>query len=257
MDDAHSRVREQFGGVAQNYVTSTVHGSGYTLDKLIELVEPASGKKALDIATGGGHVALGMARNGADVIASDLLMPMLRAARKFITENDVRAGFVNSDAQRLPFASSTFDIVTTRLAPHHFPDVAQYVAECARVLRPGGMFGLVDHAGSPEPDVARYVNAFERLRDPSHIWEYSQGEWESFFFSAGLRPKYAEVVRTRLNFDWWTKMQNNDAETVIRLRVMLKQAPQAVAAWLEPDVQGEVSFTRWQLILIGVQEGTA
>src|SRR5438477_11166654 len=108
MDDAHNRVREQFGAVAQNYVTSTIHGSGYTLDKLIELVESTPGKKALDIATGGGHMALGMARNGADVIASDLLMPMLRAAREFIAGNEVRAGFVNADAQRLPFADSAF-----------------------------------------------------------------------------------------------------------------------------------------------------
>jgi SAM-dependent methyltransferase len=133
--------------------------------------------------------------------------------------------------------------------------VAEYVSECARVLRPGGIFGLVDHAGPTEPDVARYVNTYERLRDPSHIWEYSRGEWEALFTTAGLRTTYGEVVRSRLNFDWWTQMQNNDAETVVRLRVMLKQAPQAVAAWLEPDlpVAGEWSFTRWQLILIGVK----
>ncbi len=51
-------------------------------------------------------------------------------------------------------------------------------------------------------------------------------------------------------------MQNNDAETVLRLRVMLKQAPKAVADWLEPDMPegGETTFTRWQLILIGVKE---
>ncbi len=255
MDDAHSRVKERFGTYAQNYVTSAVHGAGYTLDKLIELVQPAPGKRALDLATGGGHVPLGMTRRGADVIASDLTMPMLRAARNFIREQNVPARFVCADAQRLPFASNSLDIVTTRLAPHHFPDVAQYVAECTRVLRPGGVFGLCDHAGAAEPEVARYVNTFERLRDPSHIWEYNRAEWESFFRTAGLQPGYGEVVRTRLNFNWWTQMQNNDAETVIRLRVMLKQAPKAVADWLEPETPdgGEWSFTRWQLILIGVK----
>jgi SAM-dependent methyltransferase len=255
MDDVHSRVKERFGAHAQNYVTSAVHGAGYTLDKLVELVEPAPGKRALDLATGGGHVALGMARHGADVIASDLTMPMLHAARSFIQGQDVPAAFVCADAQRMPFASSGFEIVTTRLAPHHFPDVAQYVAECARVLRPGGVFGLCDHAGAAEPDVARYVNTYERLRDPSHVWEYSRGEWESFFKTASLQVKYGEVVRTRLNFNWWTQMQNNDPATVIRLRVLLKQAPKAVADWLEPETPdgGEWSFTRWQLILIGLK----
>ncbi len=258
MDDTRSKVRERFGANAQKYVTSAVHGGGYTLDKLVELVEPAPGKRALDLATGGGHVALAMARRGADVIAGDLTMPMLRAARPFIQGQNAPAEFVCADAQRQPFASHSFDIITTRLAPHHFPDVPQYVAECARVLQPGGVFGLVDHAGAPQPEVARYVNVFERLRDPSHVWEYSQHEWESFFATAGLRPTYSEVARTRLNFTWWTQMQNNDLDTVIRLRVMLKQAPRAVLDWLEPDMPegGETSFTRWQLILIGVKEAT-
>jgi SAM-dependent methyltransferase len=255
MDELRRQVQERFGGTAQNYVTSPVHGTGYTLDKLIELVAPAPGKRALDIATGGGHVALAMARHGAHVIASDLTPPMLRAARQFIQEQGVPATYANADAQHLPFADSTFDIVTTRLAPHHFPDVAQYVAECARVVRPGGVFGLVDHAGATDPAVARYVNAFEGLRDPSHAWEYSQGEWESLFLSAGFRTDYVEVVRTRLNFNWWTQMQNVDTVSSMRLRVMLKQAPKAVADWLEPEkVDGdEAAFTRWQLIMIGVK----
>jgi ubiquinone/menaquinone biosynthesis C-methylase UbiE len=256
MDDTRRRVQERFGGTAQNYVTSQVHGTGYTLDKLIELVKPAPGKRALDIATGGGHVALALARHGAEVIASDLTLPMLRAARQFISEKGMTARYANADAQRLPFANGTFDMVTTRLAPHHFPDVAQYVAECARVVRPGGVFGLVDHAGATDPSVARYVNTFERLRDPSHVWEYSQGEWEALFVTAGFRTQYSEVVRTRLNFNWWTQMQNVDEDTSLRLRVMLKQAPQPVAEWLEPEkVDGDqAAFTRWQLILIGIKE---
>ncbi len=81
MDDTHNKVQQRFGEFAQNYVTSAVHSSSYSLERLIELVQPAPGHKALDVATGGGHVALGMARRGADVIASDLTPAMLRAAR--------------------------------------------------------------------------------------------------------------------------------------------------------------------------------
>ena len=256
MDDVRNRVQQRFGEFAQNYVTSAVHGTGYTLDRLIELVEPAPGKRALDIATGGGHGALGMARHGATVTASDLTARMLNTARTFIRGQNVPAAYSCADGQQLPFADKTFDIVTTRLAPHHFPDVAQYVRECGRVLRPGGVMGLCDHAGATDPAVAKYVNTFDRLRDPSHAREYSLPEWEAYFVSAGLRPIHHEVVRTRLNFTWWNQMQNNDAETVLRLRVLLKQAPKAVADWLEPDMPegGETTFTRWQLILIGVKE---
>src|SRR5262245_49947301 len=106
MDDAHSRVKERFGPAAQNYVNSAIHGTGYTLDKLVELVEPAPGKRALDLATGGGRVALAMARHGAEVVASDLTMDMLRAARTFMQEKSTTAAFACADAQRLPFASN-------------------------------------------------------------------------------------------------------------------------------------------------------
>lgn len=257
MDEIKHQVQQRFGTYAQNYVSSTVHGSGYTLDRLIELLEPKPGQLALDLATGGGHVALALARRGVNVAASDLTAPMLAAAQTFIRGQHVAANFICLDAQDVPFADNTLDIVTCRLAPHHFPDVTRYVRECVRVVRPGGIVGLVDHAGAADSHVSRYVNAYEKLRDPSHVWEYSQDQWEVMFSDAGLQIKSSELARTRINFNWWTNMQNNDADTVIRLRVMLQQAPATVAAWLEPDLpeNGEASFTRWQIILIGVKAG--
>jgi ubiquinone/menaquinone biosynthesis C-methylase UbiE len=256
MDDTHNKVQQRFGEFAQNYVTSSVHSSSYSLERLIELVQPAPGQKALDIATGGGHVALAMARKGADVIASDLTPAMLRAARAHIQEQGFMAKYAQVDAQHVPFKDNSLDLVTSRIAPHHFPDPAEFVRECARIVRPGGVVGLVDQVGPEESDAAQYVNAFERLRDPSHVWEYSQSAWESFFAEAGLRVRHKELARNRLEFEWWTKMQNNDADTVTRLRVMLKQAPEAVARWLEPDLpaSGPSSFSLWQLILIAVKE---
>ncbi|MCC7448336.1 MAG: class I SAM-dependent methyltransferase [Anaerolineae bacterium] len=255
MNDTHNRVQERFGTYAQNYVTSAVHGASYTLDRLIELLEPLDGKRALDVATGGGHVALAMARKGAQVIASDLTVPMLQAARNYIDAQGVPMTYARVDGQRLPFADNSLDVVTCRLAPHHFPDIREFISECARVIRPGGVVGIVDHAGATNADDSRYVNAYERLRDPSHVWEYNEREWQAFFAEVGLQAQHTEVARTRLNFNWWTQMQNNDAETVLRLRIMLRQAPKSVAQWLEPDMPegGEASFTRWQIILTGMK----
>ncbi|MFN8421228.1 MAG: class I SAM-dependent methyltransferase [Anaerolineae bacterium] len=245
----------RFGGNAQNYVSSVVHGGGYSLDRLIELVEPTAGKRALDLATGGGHVALAMAQHGADVVASDLTMKMLQASRTNHQQKGLDMLYCCNDAQNVPFIDSSFDIVTTRLAPHHFPDVPRYVQECTRVLKSGGVYGLVDHAGAPDVEVGKYVNAYEKLRDPSHRYELSQLEWEDLFRDNGLRVINSELHRERLNFNWWNRMQNNDADTVMRLRVMLKQAPQAVAEWLEPETPdgAEWYFTRWMIIIVGVK----
>ncbi len=155
MDETRNRVQERFGPLADRYVASTVHSAGYSLDRLIELVEPGPGKRALDIATGGGHVALGLARAGAETIASDLTMPMLDSARKFISGEGITAKYLRTDAQHLPFKENSLDIVTCRLAAHHFPDAAEYARECARVVRPGGGIGLVDQIGPAEHEAAR------------------------------------------------------------------------------------------------------
>jgi SAM-dependent methyltransferase len=143
-----------------------------------------------------------------------------------------------------------------RIAPHHFPDVEKFVRECARVAKPGGTVGIVDQIAPFERDPARYLNAFERLRDPSHVWEYSQADWEWFYEAAGLTRTHAEVCQNRLEFGWWVRMQNVPAARVTRLEAMLRQSPKAVAEWLQPELvpvgtPGAMYFSLWQLILIG------
>jgi ubiquinone/menaquinone biosynthesis C-methylase UbiE len=257
VDEKVELARARFGATAQNYVSSSVHAAGYTLETLVERVAPAAGKVALDIATGGGHVALAMSRRGAKVIASDITGPMLRAARANMMAMDtgMDMAFVGVEAGNLPCVDGGLDIVTCRLAAHHFPDAARFVRECARVVKPGGVVGLVDHIGPGEPGADRYCNAFETVRDPSHQWQYSQGEWEAFFVGVGLRIVYQEVVHQRLDFAWWTAMQHNDPDTVLRLRVMLKQAPEQAAQWLDSQVNdaGSGTFAHHDLILVAVK----
>ena len=253
MEESRKLVQSRFGEFAQNYVDSNVHGNSYSLDRLLDLLHPEAGQSALDIATGGGHVALGLARRGAKVIASDLTPAMLTAARTNIQKEGFEIDYCQVEGGAIPFADGTFNRVTCRIAPHHFPDVGLFVRECARVVRPGGLVGIVDQVGPANPDAAKYVNAFEKLRDPSHVWEYRQDDWDIFFMDAGLTIQHRELARNRLNFDWWTKMQNNDADTVLRLRVMLKQAPKAVVEWLEPTMNdtNDDGFSLWQYIIVG------
>jgi ubiquinone/menaquinone biosynthesis C-methylase UbiE len=264
--DLTKKVQQQFGTYAQNYVHSTVHSSSYSLDRLLDLLEVEPGHRALDVATGGGHVALGLAKRGADVIASDITPKMIGAARPFITEQlkkTLVAGdvsYAQLNAQALPYATGSLDRVTCRIAPHHFPNVEQFVREAARVVKRGGIVGVVDQiAPANDRSAAEYLNAFERLRDPSHRWEHDQPDWESFFDLAGLRTIHVEVCCNRLEFGWWVRMQKCPSDVVTRLEVMLRQAPRAVANWLqpeltEPDSPGAMYFSLWQLILIGVKD---
>ncbi len=236
-DDTKIRAQQQFGQHAAGYVTSNAHSSGYSLERLVALVDPQAGGRVLDVATGGGHTALRLARSGAWTVAGDLTRPMLDAARAHITAQDpaARVAYAQVDAERLPFASGAFDAATCRIAPHHFPDVAQFMREMARVVRPGGIVAVVDQLTPPDPRAARYINAFERLRDPSHNWAYSRVEWEGFFTGAGLALLHFEAFDTHHNLIEWAARMGCDETTITRLHALLLHAPEPVAEWMQPQ----------------------
>src|SRR5689334_7646748 len=144
-DDIKSHAQERFGKYAQGYVDSKSHAQGGELGRLVELAQPQSDWLALDVATGGGHTALTFAAHVRQVIAYDMTLPMLQAARKFIEPKAENVAFAAGDAENLPFAPASFNLITCRIAAHHFPDVFKFVQSCARSLKPGGMLLVQDH----------------------------------------------------------------------------------------------------------------
>ena len=250
--DPRKLVQQQFGAHAQGYVSSPVHSAGYSLHRLVELVQPGPGTHALDLATGGGHTALAMTRAGADTVAGDLTRPMLQAARSHITAQGAAVRYVQLDAGCLPFPAESFDLVTCRVAPHHFPQVAEFVSECARVVRPGGTVAVIDQLTPGDPQAARYVNAFERLRDPSHVWAYSREDWLGFFSAAGLDVGHYEQFDTDHELTEWAERMGCDAPTTLRLRAMLQHAPEPAAAWMKPQLPStaDARFVIQQFLIV-------
>ncbi|HET7155886.1 MAG TPA: class I SAM-dependent methyltransferase, partial [Hyphomicrobiaceae bacterium] len=141
-----SLVQQQFGAHAGAYATSAVHAKGASLGRLVELVKPGPHWQALDIATGAGHTAAAFAPHVARVIASDVTDEMLAEARKLAAAKGLaNMETASADAEALPFEDGRFDLVTCRIAPHHFPDIPMFVGQVWRVLKPGGTFALVDN----------------------------------------------------------------------------------------------------------------
>lgn len=211
-------------------------------------------------------MARALAHRGAAVTAADLVVPMLVAARANLNAspasannrdalNHVMNNYVMNSAEALPFATASFDAVTTRLAPHHFTNVSAYVQEVARVLKPNGIFALCDHVGATESATATYLDTIERVRDPSHVEMLSQPAWEALFFQHGLAVTFSELTSMRIPFLKWVNLQQPTAETLARLQVLFKQAPRAVLRWLEPAMPtlGDWYFTRWDIIICGVK----
>ena len=251
-DEQRAISRERFAPRADGYRESAPHAGGRDLELLLEWLSPAPGESALDVATGGGHVALALARTGADVTACDLTPEMLDAAGLLLAEHGCQARFVVGDALALPFDDASFDVVTCRIAAHHFADAQTFFTEAARVLKPGGRFGFQDQALPPEGPSAVLTDAFERTRDPSHNQSYNVDGWITLIERAGLVVERREVVGKHLDFADWTARQDCDEACLAELEQQMAEAPEGMRRWLEPEYDGErlAAFTNRHLVVL-------
>src|SRR5207244_1145021 len=116
-------VRQQFGAVAANYVTSAVHARGRDLQALVEAAAPTGRERALDLGTAAGHAALALAPHVASVVGVDLIPVMLDHARALAAERGIHnATFRQADVEQLPFVDESFDLVISRFSAHHWPN---------------------------------------------------------------------------------------------------------------------------------------
>ncbi len=250
---ASSLVQQKFGAAAADYAASAVHAKGESLARLVELVGPRPHWRVLDVATGAGHTALVFAPHVGHVIASDITGEMLAEAAKLALKRGLaNVETAHADAARLPFPDGSFDLVTCRLAAHHFADPAAFVAQSWRVLKPGGVFGLVDNVSPDEEETARVYNAYEKLRDPSHGRCLSLAEWSALLMSTGFIDIVAERMDQDIAFNPWAERMRCDAPTIARLKTMLGDP--RLKAYLRPrTAEDGLMFTLQEAIIVATK----
>jgi ubiquinone/menaquinone biosynthesis C-methylase UbiE len=258
-------VKKQFGANAAAYATSTVHAKGASLARLVELVQPQQTWQVLDVASAAGHTAFAFAPFVAKVTSTDLTPEMLPVASNLAEKKGIEnVLFQTADAEDLPFDDGQFDLVTCRIAPHHFPHIDRFLAESCRVLRPGGILAVVDNIvpgsnrGSDKSEAIElaetgdYVNKFEKLRDPSHRHCFSLQEWLDAYANAGFTLLAQETAEKRMVFDPWVKRMGASPETQAQVRSMLTDAPPAAATFFQIEADGaDIAFYLTEAILIG------
>jgi SAM-dependent methyltransferase len=185
---------------AEAYRTSAIHAAGDDLDLVVEWCEPGPGVTVVDVATGGGHVARRLREAGATVVTVDPAPGM---------QADTTA-----PAESLPFADGSFDAAACRLAAHHFADVRAAVAELARVARDRVVVcdNTFVSVASEEAD---------RLRDPSHVRNYSVEEWRVLFDGAGLPVAEERFLMRPLEIEPWLARAGCAGAEAERVRELL------------------------------------
>lgn len=115
-------------------------------DLLVEAVTTGPAGRVLDVGCGTGATTLAMARQlgaAGDCTGIDLSEPMVEVARSRAAQDDVRARFLQADAQRHPFEPASFDMITSRFGVMFFDDFVQAFANLRSATKEGGSLRLI------------------------------------------------------------------------------------------------------------------
>jgi ubiquinone/menaquinone biosynthesis C-methylase UbiE/ADP-ribose pyrophosphatase YjhB (NUDIX family) len=244
-------VQRQFTRQAADYARSESHARDRDLTLLVAQMRLRPSDRVLDVATGTGFTAFALARVAGAVVGLDLTPGMLREARAL--SGDLAVRWVAGDAGALPFRNDVFDAVAVRRAPHHFADLRGALREMLRVLRPGGVLGVVDQV-PPEDDAGReLMEQLEKLRDPSHVEALSASRWRRLLEGLGVAVAFQEVVERPVTFEAWLELAGADPARRQAVQAALAAAPRAARQAVGDDGSTPPSFMKRWVVLVGTK----
>ena len=181
-------VRDRFTRTAAAFSDFALVDRVAEAEHLLNLIAPSGKERALDVACGPGTLARTFAKHVAWIGGLDLTPAMLERARKDAIANHLdNFRPLRGNALGMPFPDATFDIVVTSYSIHHLPDPVAAIREIARIVKPGGKFGLLDMVVSEDASRAAACNHLEWVRDPSHTRALPLSEFEHLLTSCDFR----------------------------------------------------------------------
>lgn len=257
LNAAQTAARDQFDRQSAAYGKTHILSQTHDLESALPHLGLQPGQRALDVATGGGHTAVFFARHGLHVTAADIAPGMLEQTRALAADAGVTVETREHPAEALPYPDQSFDLVTCRVAAHHFSCPATFCMEAARVLKPGGHFLLVD--GSVEdgqPEAEEWIHQVEKLRDPSHGRFITPLRWTHLCGHVGMRVIHSELQPMKQpDLEWYFTAANTPEKNRQEVINLVHKASPAVRSLfhLNEDDQGKITWWWQRLVLVAVK----
>jgi ubiquinone/menaquinone biosynthesis C-methylase UbiE len=232
LDAVQQAAQEQFARQSRNYGAKHILADVSDVVAALEKVTLPARARVLDVATGAGHTGLHLASLGHDVTLTDLAEPMLERVREAAAARGLSVETRQHPAEALPYPDAAFDLVTSRIAPHHFSSPESFVRETARVLRPGGWFVLIDGSVQDDaPEAEEWLHRVEKLRDPSHHRLLTPRAWTQLCETHGLHVRSAELRPMKQpDLEWYFETAATSPENRAAVRELIAAAPASARA---------------------------
>ena len=223
------------------------------LDYVVQKIAPSKTDAVLEVAAGTCACGRAIAPYAGNVVCLDMTPAMLSVGKSEAAKNHLdNMTFVLGDAAELPFLNGSFDIVLSRLAFHHFPDIKQPFAEMVRVLKPGGKLVLIDMEAAEEP-LRKTEDSIEKMRDPSHVRNLSENEMLALYRDSGLSVSCCEVTKMPVVLQSWLEHTKTPPEIQAQIKEkILDEINGGGKTGLAPYARDmELCFDQRWLLLIG------
>jgi SAM-dependent methyltransferase len=234
---------------------SEVHSGSPTLFRMHQLLPRID--SVCDIASGAGHTGLGFAGKASRIVAVDPAPNMLAEARRIAGERGVAVETIEAFAESVPLASESFDLVTCRLAAHHFSDLPKALSEMARLTKSGGYVVVIDMEGDEDPVLDALNHEIETLHDPTHVRSYTAGHWVNLFKANGLKVQACEnrcrEMPGGLTVKRWCELGKSGDNAFHAIQSLLASASPSELAELEitQDADGGFRLPIRTLLILG------
>jgi len=232
LDAVQQAAQEQFARQSRNYGRSHILADVSDVGAALEKITLPPRARVLDVATGAGHTGLHLASLGHEVTCADIAAPMLDRVREAAQERGLTVETRQHAAEEFPYADATFDLVTSRIAPHHFSSLESFIRETARVLKTDGWFLLIDGSvPDDEEEAEEWLHQIEKHRDPSHHRLLTPRAWTRLCEAHGLRVQSATLRPMKQpDLEWYFETAATSAENRKVVRELVATAPASARA---------------------------